>query len=157
MTKRYTAEDRQAIIDLFIAEHGSFDPAVFVEEARSENHPAHGWFEWDDGAAAERYRVWQARQFVHVRVVTRIVDGGTAEVEVEVSRPEYVAQQSHGVDGYIPVSSPDGEAELRWQALDSGFGLRSWLKRYESAMLEDEVKAAESLIRRIERNNAKAA
>ena len=155
MTKRYTAEDRQVIIDLFIAEHGSFDPAVFVEEARSDNHPAHDWFTWDDNVAAERYRVWQARQFVHVRVVTRIVDSGTAEVEV--SRPEYVAQQSHGVDGYIPVSSPDGEAELRWQALDSGFGFRSCLRRYESVMLEDEVKAAESLIRRIERNNAKAA
>ena len=155
MTQRYTADERQAIIDEFIAEHGSFEPALFVEEARSENHPAHDWFEWDDGAAAERYRVWQARQFVHVRVVTRIVDGGTAEVAV--SRPEYVAQESQREDGYIRVSSPDGEAELRWQALDSGFGLRSWLKRYESALLDDEVKAVDSLIRRIERNNAKAA
>ena len=155
MTKRYTAEDRQAIINQFIAEHGSFDPALFVEEARSQNHPAHGFFEWNDGAAAERYRVWQARQFVHVRVVTRIIDGGTAEVAV--SRPEYVAKQSRREDGYIGVSSPDGEAELRWQALDSGFGLRSWLRRYESALLEDEVKAAESMIHRIERNNAKAA
>ena len=77
----------------------------------------------------------------HVRVVTRIVDGGVSEVMV--NRPEYVAQESRREDGYIRVSSPDGEAELRWQALDSGFGLRSWLKRYESALLDDEVKAVD--------------
>ena len=155
MTQSYTAEERQAIIDQFIAVHGSFEPALFVEEARSENHPAHNWFVWDDGEAAERYRVWQARQFVHVRVVTRIVEGGKAAVTV--NRPEYVAQERGREDGYISVSSPAGEAELRWQALDSGFGLRSWLRRYESALLEDEVKAVEALIRRIDRNNAKAA
>ena len=43
--------------------------------------------------------------------------------------------------------------ELRAQALDDGFGLKSWLRRYRSILKENEIKAAERLIRLIERQH----
>ena len=39
-----------------------------VEEARPVKNPLHSAFEWNDTEAAERYRIWQARQLIAVSV-----------------------------------------------------------------------------------------
>ena len=155
MTRRFTVEERRAIINSHISEYGVFEPIAFVEEARSSNHPAHEWFTWDDSVAGHRHRIFQARQFVHVRVVARIEERGS--VTVTVRKPAFVARESTDEGGYVSVTSRVGEDDLRWQALDGGFGLRSWLRRYEAVLQPAEVKAVNSLIGRIERGNKVAA
>lgn len=46
------------------AEKGKITPQDVVEEAQDFNSPIHDYFEWDDSEAAEKYRLWQARQLI---------------------------------------------------------------------------------------------
>ena len=42
----------------------NLDPVAVVEDARDPTSPLHGFFEWDDTAAAQQYRLGQARQLI---------------------------------------------------------------------------------------------
>lgn len=51
------------------AQHsGKLRPVDVVAAAKSKTSPLHSKFEWDDSAAAQRYRLWQARQLIAVTV-----------------------------------------------------------------------------------------
>lgn len=53
-------------------ERGMLTPAVVVEEARPDDHPLHGRFEWDDTVAGEYWRRVQAHELIRsVRVMFR--------------------------------------------------------------------------------------
>jgi len=63
-----TAAD--ALRDVAEKNGGELRPGDVVEAARDEKSPIHPWFEWDDGIAAEAYRVDQARDLIKsVRVI----------------------------------------------------------------------------------------
>jgi hypothetical protein len=47
-------------------EHGRLTPHLVLEAATAEDHPLHGRFEWDDSAAAHKYRLNQARELIRV-------------------------------------------------------------------------------------------
>lgn len=47
---------------------GKLRPVDVVKEARSKSSPIHSQFVWDDSVAAQRYRIWQARQLISVTV-----------------------------------------------------------------------------------------
>ncbi len=47
-------------------ERGSLTPALVVDAARNPEHPLHSRFEWDDGVAAEKWRLEQASQLLRV-------------------------------------------------------------------------------------------
>ncbi len=47
-------------------ERGSLTPALVVDAARDPEHPLHSRFEWDDGVAAEKWRLEQASQLLRV-------------------------------------------------------------------------------------------
>lgn len=47
-------------------QYGMLTPVNVVDAARSEDHPLHSRFEWDDAVAGERYRLDQARQLIRV-------------------------------------------------------------------------------------------
>ena len=59
---------------------GTVTPREVVDEARPEDSPLHGAFEWDDGAAAEKYRLEQAQRLI--RSFRVIVGDGAKTVEV---------------------------------------------------------------------------
>ena len=68
-----TKAARQAILDDYLARHnGRFDAGEFLTEVRAggEDHPAFGWFTWDDDRAAHEHRLWQARTFARDLRVT---------------------------------------------------------------------------------------
>lgn len=49
---------------------GVLTPVAVVDEARNPDSPLHGRFEWDDGVAAEQYRLSQAEVLIRrVRIV----------------------------------------------------------------------------------------
>lgn len=59
--------------------HGTVTSELFLEASRAEDSPTHGVFEWDDGLAAEKYRLHQASQTIcAIRVVVQ--EGPAAEV-----------------------------------------------------------------------------
>ena len=64
---------------------GQLLPEKIVEFARSANTALHSAFTWDDGAAAERWRLHQARQVVRAAVtLLPRPDGGMVPVRAYV-------------------------------------------------------------------------
>lgn len=58
-----------AEMDAIMREHGSLlRPVDVVEYARNPETALHECFEWDDGKAAEKFRLFQARQLIRVRI-----------------------------------------------------------------------------------------
>lgn len=51
-------------LDRIYRENGRLEPAKIVEESRDSAAPLHPCFEWDDAAAAEKYRQTQAQMIV---------------------------------------------------------------------------------------------
>lgn len=59
--------------------NGAVTSELFLEASRAPESPTHSVFEWDDGTAAEKYRLHQASQTIcAIRVVIR--EGPVAEV-----------------------------------------------------------------------------
>lgn len=78
--------------------HGRLTPELVLDEARDPNHRLHSHFTWDDGEAAERWRLTQAAGLLRA-----------VKVAVDPSRPAdlraFVAVRgadSHRSD-YVPV------------------------------------------------------
>ena len=46
------------------AQHGTVNPQMLVDEARSLTSPLHRYFEWDDEVAAHKFRLAQAYQMI---------------------------------------------------------------------------------------------
>jgi hypothetical protein len=55
---------RRFIVRLTKQHKGRLKPSHVVDAARPSNSPIHGHFQWDDNAAAEAYRLIQARQLI---------------------------------------------------------------------------------------------
>lgn len=92
---------------------GVLKPAALVRSAEPADSPIHGWFEWDDGAAAQAWRIEQARQLIQVTVTT--IEKPKAEpvtVRALVSLPR---DRTEG--GYRLTTAVLGDAELREEML----------------------------------------
>jgi len=65
-----------------IAQHneGILNPSAVVEAARRKSNPLHEYFEWDDSAAAEQFRLAQATALIR-------------RVRLTISRPAGVANE----------------------------------------------------------------
>jgi hypothetical protein len=114
-----------------LAGQGPVTPLALVNEARPTGNDLHPFFEWDDQAAGEAYRVWQARHYMgaivvrikedeepvrafhNVTVITRQEDGET------------IAQR-----GYLPVRAVVDDKELWAQVVaDARRELVGWAHR----------------------------
>lgn len=82
-------------------------PETVVREARTKSSPLHSRFEWDDGEAADRYRIWQARQLI--RVVVEQIAGVAAPTEVFVS----LSPDRHRGNGYRVVTDIMSDENMR--------------------------------------------
>jgi len=61
-----------SVIEEIEDRNGSITSELFLEASRAEDSPTHGVFEWDDNAAAEKYRLHQAAKTIcSIRVVIR--------------------------------------------------------------------------------------
>jgi len=66
-------------------EDGIINPAKVVDWARRHTKSnLHANLEWDDGVAAERYRVWQVRALISVHITDS--DGGRRFVSLTIDR-----------------------------------------------------------------------
>ncbi len=97
-------------------QYGSLTPPNIVEAARPDTSPLHRYFEWDNKAAAEQWRLQQARVLV-CSVVTCAVDG-------EEARPvrSFISVNK----AYEPLEVVMSDAGMRAQALhDVREGIKS--------------------------------
>lgn len=107
-----SAEVVVAELERHHAAYGGIYAERVVDDARPEDAPLHPAFEWNDGKAAEEYRLYQARTLiraVHV-VLPDGEDGGCVFVNVTTPEQERV---------YLPVAEVVHDADLFQVALQS--------------------------------------
>ncbi len=103
---------------------GKLDPEDVLQASRDSGAILHGCFEWDDGQAAEMYRVDQARCIIQ-NLVTVAVDSKTKHEPVRA----YVSIQGTYKSMGEVVARTDYEAELIESAKNE---LRHIRKKYDT-------------------------
>jgi hypothetical protein len=91
--------------------HGNLlKPEIVVQCARQKTSPLHKYFEWNNSEAAEKYRIWQARQLLAVTV--EYIQSSREPVQVFVS-----LKPDRKTGGYRVLSEVLTDAEMRQQML----------------------------------------
>jgi len=119
-------------LDELTAKGLALTPANLVSAARAESHPLHEYFEWDDAAAGEKYRLLQAYKLISAQYTLRVVtDGEQREVH---------ADGSHALRSYLPLRNGSDEYAHRQEVLADPEArkrnvdalraeLRAWMRR----------------------------
>lgn len=106
---------------------GELTPADVVQDARNRNSPLHSFFEWDDGAAAEAYRLQQARGLIRSVVAIYVSEEKpAARVRAFVHIPEKEAPH------YRATGQAMSQAKTRKLVLQRAWAeLQAWRQRYK--------------------------
>ncbi len=124
---------RETLVALYERD-GKLTPEQVVAEASDPDHPLHGHFEWDDTAAAHRYRLSQAGHLIRQCKV---------RVQVEPERTERVRVFAHVPTrgSFVPtdeaLSGPDRDVVME-QAVRELEALR---RKYQALVDWDRVLA----------------
>lgn len=106
---------------------GELTPKDVVDDARGHNSPLHSFFEWDEGAAAEAYRLGQARGLI--RAVVAVY---TSPDKAAVRTRAYVHIPEHGAEHYREVGHAMSQAKTRALVLQRALSeFQQWRKRYQ--------------------------
>lgn len=121
---------------------GELTPQDVVGDARNPNSPLHSYFEWNDGAAAEAYRLHQARGLI--RSVVAIY---TREEAPAVRTKAFIHVPEPGAPHYRSTPEAMSRTKTRQLVLQRAWKeLQAWRQRYkdlkEFAALIDVIDAA---------------
>ncbi len=106
--------------------HRLISPTSIVEFARDKKTALHARFTWDDTAAAEQYRLWQARQVLRVAVF--VPEGSTTPIRAFVSLRDDRGIEDGGYRSVVDVlSDKELRAKMLAEALDE---LQGFEQRY---------------------------
>lgn len=106
---------------------GSLTQEAVLERARSANSALHDHFEWDDGAAAEQYRLSQAGELI--RSIT--IDVSRSNLETKPIRA-FINVQRNEERSYTSTLHAMSDADLRRQVLEAAWReLLAIRKKYE--------------------------
>ncbi len=106
---------------------GEITPQDVVDDARHGNSPLHSFFEWDEGAAAEAYRLGQARGLI--RAVVAIY---TSETAPAVRARAYVHIAERGAEHYRETGHAMSQTKTRAMVLRRAWEeFMQWRKRYK--------------------------
>jgi len=150
------ADHRQEVIEelesIREAAGGILKPEDVVERARDEENVLHSQFTWDDGVAADQYRLWEARQLIRV-CVTMVPNTDTIS-NVYVSLTSDRKQEGGGYRAMCDVLS---DSEMREQLLiEAECELNRFTKKYQQlAELKEVFVAVERLQKRRQRAEVK--
>lgn len=118
---------------------GELTPADVLADARNDNSPLHSFFEWEDGAAAEAYRLQQARGLIRAVVAVYVSDEKPAvRTRAFVHIPEPTAPHYRSADDAM------SRQKTRKLVLQRAWSeLQQWRQRYkdlsEFAVLFDAI------------------
>lgn len=113
------------IIGEYLDDRGFSRPEELVADARRKQSPLHRLFEWDDDAAAEQYRLSQAR---HVLGSIRIVYAKAEGKEHKVRAFTFLPSQK----GYVSRARILSDDDLRREAYQVALrDLNAFIKRFE--------------------------
>jgi len=126
-------------IDLLQQENeGQVTPQVVLQDAAQETSPLHTFFTWDDTAAAQKYRLNEARYLlrsIHVVIEAQNTEHITRafhRVEI-IDEPEDNHQQEHQVERvYVTAKTAFTNEDYRRQTIEAALReLESWRQRYK--------------------------
>lgn len=118
--------------------HGVLTPKIVVAAAALPSSPIHKHFEWNDGEAASRYRLWQARQLIaRVFVINESSPNAIpvrAFVNLELAPPsdenEEDEEQANS-RAYLSIGRIKGKQDFESQVLRYALmQLVGWKKRF---------------------------
>jgi hypothetical protein len=155
--------DRIRIVRDHAKRHGGkFVPASFVDEVQETgpSHPAYDEFDWDDTSAAHAHRIWQARVFaqgIKIEFTIQTI-GADRKLQVRETQAPLVISPMNGRkdnDGYI-VFNHQNQSHIEELCEQAARDLKSWLLRYEYAMLHVGVDTSvmNELVARLERGES---
>lgn len=156
----FTKELRQQIVQDFAVRHnGNYNPALFLEEVKrdGEKHPAFGWFEWDQSAAAQAYQLEQARAFARdLRISFKVEEViGPHSVRIRETPMPMVISPMEGRrnGGGYKLVDPDDPEHIEEHCRQAAATLTQWLKRYGAALAHVGAKTGEvhKVIARLEK------
>lgn len=105
---------------------GELTPKDVVDDARHDNSPLHSFFEWDDSAAAEQYRLKQARGLIRSVVAVYVQEDKPA-----VRQRAYVHINEPEAHHYRETSHAMSLTKTREMVLQQAWReLQGWRKRY---------------------------
>jgi hypothetical protein len=109
-----------------VRQNGRLDQESVLAAARKPKSPLHPHFEWDDGKAAEAYRINQAGELIRwITVTVEKPNGGEVPVRafVNVKREEDRS--------YTSIQHALSDEDLRAQVVAQAWAeLEAWRKRY---------------------------
>jgi hypothetical protein len=106
---------------------GELTPKDVVDDARNPNSPLHSFFEWDDGEAAEQYRLQQARGLIRAVVAVYVGDEKPA-----VRHKAYVHINEPAAPHYRETSHALSLSKTRQMVLQRAWReLQAWKQRYK--------------------------
>lgn len=108
-------------------QHGELTPNDVVADARNPNSPLHSFFEWDDGQAAEQYRLQQARGLIRAVVAVYVREDAPA-----VRTKAFVHINEPGAQHYRSADHALSQTHTRDMVLRRALDeLKQWRKRYK--------------------------
>lgn len=121
-----TPEVAGKCIEKIIEMKGNITPVALLEAARSEKHPLHNYFIWDDAIAAERYRQEQAGYIIrHIVIEPENITDSKIQVRAFVNVEE--DKESH----YTTIGNAMANPALREQVISKAYKeLKSWENKY---------------------------
>lgn len=125
---------------------GELTPKDVVDDARNPNSPLHSHFEWDDGEAAEAYRLSQARNLIRsVVAIYTSPDRPAQRVRAYVSIPE------PGAPHYRATEHAMSQTKTRDMVLQRAWSeLQAWRRRYaELKEFADLVEVIDRMARKL--------
>jgi hypothetical protein len=128
---RYTHKQAQAIGDRIdkIARAGTCTPRMVLDDAQSTRSPLHRHFEWDDGVAAEQYRMEQARHLINHLVI--VIENGDV-TETKAYHSIVVEEVDEDDRSYMSVDKIRTEQVYVDKVIENAKReVRSWKRRYK--------------------------
>lgn len=126
-----------------LADGGLIRPADVVEAARSPDSVLHDYFTWDDGEAAEKWRLEEARRLIRVVVVKQVNEAEPVRAFVSLSTDRIAG------GGYRAIAEVLDDEELNERMLQDALDeLGSFQRKYERlAALKPVFRATEEVKR----------
>ena len=130
---------------------GLLTPEAVVETAKDKQSPLHSSFEWNDGHAAELYRLDQARRIIRLAVeVVQPPNGGepiTIRSFVSLPSKRDRSDDADDAPGYVAVTDAIRKVSWRNEMLDMmREDARRFVEKYatmtEAAGIINEIRAA---------------
>lgn len=120
---------RSILEEIRLENGGLLRPCDMVASAKPKSSPLHDMFEWDNSAAAEQWRLQQARQIINVVVTVDPNISGNKKLRAFVSISRDRNETGGGYRSMVEVIS---DAEMRKELLKEAMqSLSHWEQKYQ--------------------------